>query len=347
MASIRLSLALVGYYTTQVLASCAHGTTLFPRAEAGAPAFGYSGALGPANWANLAAANAVCATGTTQSPIDMVSGVFNVIPGSSINLNIPNASNGTKFENLGTTVEVIMEQGSMSVGGTDFNLKQFHFHMPSEHLDAGTSMAMEMHMVFQSADEKIAVIGTYIGIDEAANGAAPPAAPPAAPTAPEAPPSASESVSAPSPADKRARVRYDRRRSAQEEKYHRAARAAAAMGTTPADVKVAASDMLETVLTLAPSIAQTGSTTNIPNLDMAEVVSQLSAGSFQSYMGSLTTPPCSEGVQWLVSTQKLSVKASTFVGVRDVVGFNSRFVQNAPGQPNVLQFANGGGQAQA
>jgi carbonic anhydrase len=283
---------------------------------------------GPLNWANLAPANALCSTGTNQSPIDMVNGVFNVIPGSTINLNIPNMSNGTAFENLGTTVEVIAEQGgSMSVGGVDYTLRQFHFHLPSEHLDAGTSMAMEMHMVFESADSKIAVIGTYIGIDEASG------ATPAAPTAPAAPAT---------PAEKRAAPRFQRRKSVQEETYRRAA---AIMGSTPIEANVAASPLLETVLTQVSSISTAGSSIRTSPLDMSEVVSLLSAGSFQSYMGSLTTPPCSEGVQWLVSTQKLSVKASTFVGVRDVVGFNSRFPQNAPGEPNALQFASAGAQA--
>jgi hypothetical protein len=44
MGSFRLSLALVGLYTAQALASCAHGTQLLRRAEAGEkPTFGYTG----------------------------------------------------------------------------------------------------------------------------------------------------------------------------------------------------------------------------------------------------------------------------------------------------------------
>jgi hypothetical protein len=56
-----------------------------------------------------------------------------------------------------------------------------------------------------------------------------------------------------------------------------------------------------------------------------------------SYMGSLTTPPCSEGVSWFVATEKLRIQPATFIAVRDVIGFNSRFPQNTLGQPNILQ----------
>lgn len=59
----------------------------------------------------------------------------------------------------------------------------------------------------------------------------------------------------------------------------------------------------------------------------------------RSYAGSLTTPPCSEGVTWFVSTQKLQVTAASFGRVRDVIGFNARFPQNQLGQPNLLTVA--------
>lgn len=58
-----------------------------------------------------------------------------------------------------------------------------------------------------------------------------------------------------------------------------------------------------------------------------------------SYSGSLTTPPCTEDVTWLISSEILSVSEIGFENVRDVIGFNSRFPQNALGEPNVLQLA--------
>ncbi|KAK1656258.1 alpha carbonic anhydrase [Colletotrichum phormii] len=286
---------------SQVLASCAYGTHLDPRAEEGKVKvnnFAYTGSNGPLNWVALdATANQLCATGTTQSPIDMVAGSFNVLPGSSINLEIPDMAEGTEFENLGTTVEVIAKGGSMQVGGSNFTLQQFHFHLPSEHLDAGKSMAMEMHMVFEGANQEIAVIGTYIDLEQGAAAAAP-----AAPVAEAAP-------------------------------------AIPAMGTNPIKAEAASSNLLETVFSSLDAIKEPGTVTKTGALDMQEVVTLLSAGSFQSYMGSLTTPPCSEGVQWLVSTQRLMVQPQTFTAVRDVIGFNARFPQNTLGQANIIQVA--------
>ncbi|KAK2059371.1 carbonic anhydrase [Colletotrichum caudatum] len=340
MASRIFTAGLLAASVSHVLASCAYGTHIDPRAEGGKVKvnnFAYTGSTGPLNWVALdVTANALCATGTTQSPIDMVAGAFNVIPGNSINLQIPDMAEGTEFENLGTTVEVIAKGGSMQVGGTNFTLQQFHFHLPSEHLDSGKSMAMEMHMVFEGANQEIAVIGTYIDLERGAAAEAPAAETPAA-----------EDGAAAGNATVERRSKLSRR----------AATAAAAaespkaiplMGTTPLEVEAeaeaeaeaaASSNLLETVFSSLDAIKEPGTVTETGALNMQEVVSLLTAGNFQSYMGSLTTPPCSEGVQWLVSTQRLMVKPETFVAVRDVIGFNSRFPQNTLGQENILQVA--------
>ncbi|OHE99812.1 tat pathway signal sequence [Colletotrichum orchidophilum] len=310
---------------SQVLASCAYGTHLDPRAEDGKVKvnnFAYTGSNGPLNWVALdVTANQLCATGTTQSPIDMVAGSFNVLPGNSINLEIPDMAEGTEFENLGTTVEVIAKGGSMQVGGSNFTLQQFHFHLPSEHLDAGKSMAMEMHMVFEGANQEIAVIGTYIDLDQGAAAAAPVA---------DAAPARGNTT-----AERRTRLARRAATGAAVE----APKAIPAMGTNPIKSEAASSSLLETVFSSLDAIKEPGTVTKTGALNMQEVVTLLSAGSFQSYMGSLTTPPCSEGVQWLVSTQRLMVQPQTFTAVRDVIGFNARFPQNTLGQANIIQVA--------
>jgi carbonic anhydrase len=55
-----------------------------------------------------------------------------------------------EFENLGTTVEVIAN-GTTEFGNKTFNLKQFHFHSPSEHRINEEYFPLEMHMVHQAA----------------------------------------------------------------------------------------------------------------------------------------------------------------------------------------------------
>ena len=241
----------------------------------------------------------------------MVDGVFTVLQGADIELTVNDMPEGADFENLGTTVEVITQGGTLKVADKTFELQQFHFHLPSEHLDNGTSQAspslplvlfspshhtnpstVEMHMVFQSAAQEIAVVGVYIGIASAA---------------------------APAAAAKRSRI---------------AARQEAA---PPAST--APTTLLETVFSTVGQIAVPGTKAKTPPLVMSEVVNLLKANAFQLYAGSLTTPPCSEGVRWHVSTARLAVAPETFVKVRDVIGFNSRFPQNTPGSPNILMIS--------
>jgi carbonic anhydrase len=71
----------------------------------------------------------------------MVEGVFTLLQGSEIELTVNDMPEGAEFENLGTTVEVITQGGTLKVGEKQFELQQFHFHLPSEHLDAGKSQA--------------------------------------------------------------------------------------------------------------------------------------------------------------------------------------------------------------
>lgn len=58
-------------------ASCLHGTSLMPRrlakraGEVEVSNFGYTGLTGPLNWHNIEADNALCNTGSNQSPINI------------------------------------------------------------------------------------------------------------------------------------------------------------------------------------------------------------------------------------------------------------------------------------
>ncbi|KAH7110670.1 alpha carbonic anhydrase [Dactylonectria macrodidyma] len=122
---------------------------------------------GPANWSSLdSEANELCASGKRQSPIDILSGSPRIFPAMELALTVPDMARGAMFENLVTTVEVIAMEGTMSFDGVGYALKQFHFYLLSEHLDNGTSIAMEMHMVWENDKGEIAVIGTLIDLSD-------------------------------------------------------------------------------------------------------------------------------------------------------------------------------------
>lgn len=125
------------------------------------------------NWVGLdPEANSLCGTGTRQSPTDLESDEVEVIEGSSVTIDIPDMLDGPTLQNIGTTVEVPAEGGTLSLDDQEFAFQQFHFHLPSEHLDEGKSRAMEMHMVFEREEGQIAVVAAFIEVARTAGGVA-------------------------------------------------------------------------------------------------------------------------------------------------------------------------------
>jgi carbonic anhydrase len=136
MKSISSFPALVAIFLSSLLdtttASCAHNTYLHKRVvhtraesstnetvktvEVGT--FGYIGALGPTNWQNLSPDNIACSTSTQQSPIDVTNTSTTLVTTGEVKIAIPSLEEA-EFENLGTTVEVVMEGkgGTMTVPG--------------------------------------------------------------------------------------------------------------------------------------------------------------------------------------------------------------------------------------
>lgn len=146
------------------------------RAEtAGAPHgaskhWNYEGATGPTNWGELSAEFRVCEFGFEQTPVDLRNAVRAELRGVEPDFR----AMPLKIVNNGHTIQVNCEPGSRSrIDGETFDLLQFHFHHPSEHLLSGRAFEMELHFVHKSAAGKLAVLGVFIG-KGAENGAASP-----------------------------------------------------------------------------------------------------------------------------------------------------------------------------
>ncbi|KAG6836274.1 hypothetical protein H0H93_009546 [Arthromyces matolae] len=228
--------------------------------------FGYTGIDGPLGWTRGNDLNPLCSTGVHQSPIDL----DETIPfiRSHVNLAIPDGS--YNFTNNGHTM-VIYLGGNLSVGAHDYELVQFHFHTPAEHLIEHVFYPLEMHLVFRDAgasdnDPFTLAIGVLF--------------------------------------------------------------------------EVSATSTTQLLNTLAKTLPKTtGSTVTTDKLVFGPLIDHIEHGTSYTYQGSLTTPPCSEGLKWLVSQQTLDVDVQTYKDFKGVMKFNARYLQNSPGQENLITFA--------
>jgi len=166
--------------------------------------------------------------------------------------------------NNGHTIQVNYNEGSsIKVDGMTFELKQFHFHGPSEHTINGQYFELEMHLVHQSADGSLAVVGVLIR-----EGAENPAFAPF-------------------------------------------------------------SDHLPT------KSGEEYSSQDTINADDLLPASRLS----YRYSGSLTTPPCSEGVKWLVLTTPIEMSGTQIASFKDIIQNNNRPVQPHNGRDIMIDSA--------
>lgn len=209
----------------------------------------YSGKEGPEHWGKLADRYEMCMKGKNQSPIDLVAVIHADLPKLRF-----------KYDNLGELIEEntghsILERvkpgNLLIVENKSYELKQFHFHSPSEHTVAGESFPMEVHLVHQNSMGDYVVIGLLI-----------------------------------------------------EEGEHNA------------------------VMDQLPSFrASRGEGPKSEPFDYNELIK--GRDNYYYYNGSLTTPPCTEGVLWVVMKQPIIASKEQIQHYHDLLGFDN----NRPIQP--------------
>lgn len=117
--------------------------------------WGYAGEAGPEHWAALDPANAICGTGMNQSPIDLDS----LIEAELGALGLAYQPAAIDILNNGHAIQVGYAPGSsLTIEGRTFELKQFHFHSPSENTVGGKHYPLEAHLVHQDANGNLAVV---------------------------------------------------------------------------------------------------------------------------------------------------------------------------------------------
>ena len=117
--------------------------------------WGYSGEGAPQNWGKLEPEFAMCASGKSQSPIDLGKST----KGEPTPVKLDYKKGTTEILNNGHTVQVNYQPGSsLTLDGRSFELKQFHFHAPSENTFNGRHFPLEGHLVHADKDGNLAVV---------------------------------------------------------------------------------------------------------------------------------------------------------------------------------------------
>ncbi|KAK8581452.1 hypothetical protein V6N13_144478 [Hibiscus sabdariffa] len=116
--------------------------------------------IGPARWGEIHADWGACSNGTMQSPIDMSSERVEIVSHLG-RLRRNYKPTNAILRNRGHDMMLRWEgeAGAIEINGTEYALNQCHWHSPSEHTINGRRYDLELHLVHESADGKVAVVG--------------------------------------------------------------------------------------------------------------------------------------------------------------------------------------------
>ncbi|NDG98501.1 MAG: carbonic anhydrase family protein [Proteobacteria bacterium] len=157
-SAVMLSISLVGCGIGGVMLGEATTTEVVKHAH-----WSYAGKDGPDRWAELDPHWSACSNGRTQSPID-------IAPAKLLKAEwleeLRFAYKDTKkleVLNNGHTIQVTPERGNwLNYNKVWYELKQWHFHAPSEHTLVGMNTEMEVHFVHAADANRLAVIGVML-----------------------------------------------------------------------------------------------------------------------------------------------------------------------------------------
>ena len=207
----------------------------------------YEGKAAPQNWGKLDKSFRVCSFGDQQSPIDLK----DAIRAELSTLTVAWKPQPYKVANNGHTLQLDAASGDgLTLGAQIYELKQFHFHTPSEHAFDGVRLAMEAHFVHAQTSGRLAVLGVMM----------------------------------------------------------------------KAGAKNAAFSSIMEVAPRKPGIAAAKDAID-PNAFLP------SDKTLYRYEGSLTTPPCSEVVDWNVFAQPIEVDAADIEAFKTIFPMNARPLQ--------------------
>lgn len=213
---------------------------------ANASGWGYEGEHGPEHWGNV---SQTCAAGVNQSPIDVTAAAkANLEP-----LKISYTGKVTALTNNGHSLQAtVTGNNTLTVDGDVFELKQFHFHTPSENYVNHHQYPLEAHFVHADKDGNLAVVSVMYKVGE----------------------------------------------------------------------KNAQLDQLTETLPMAQQTQQLATAFNVSDMLPSSIEK------YYRFNGSLTTPPCSEGVRWFVIKQTETLSDAQQKALQVMMGHNNRPLQS-------------------